>query len=159
MSKIKKILPVVLAALIVCVIVVIMILQPKKLDFWTHVDTHTKDIYYAPKDGWEIEYIDVLHKETPDSDFESVRLKDEEKIDELIDILSEIKVKDNPGDERDMTEYSYSVFISYSNYMDVIIDFDEDLDEMWIVYSLNHPPVYKITNTSGFREYLHELFQ
>lgn len=159
MSRNKKILIAVVSAILVVIgVALLIILQPGKLDFFTHIDKYTKDMWYVPEDGWDIEFIDVIYKETPDSDFASIRLTDEEKIGELLDILSEIKVIDKPRDERDMTEYTYSIYISYSNYMDIILDFDEDADEMWVVFSYTRAPAYKIKNASALRKYFEELF-
>ena len=144
--------------------IVLLFLQPERLAFWDHVNAHTRynelqQQYNPEPEGWVINYISVHHKETPDSEFSHVELEDEAKIAELVDILSDIKVIDKPREEREFGSYTYSLYIDHPNYMDVIIDFDEDLDEMWIVFSLMNPPAYKIKNTSAFREYLEELFK
>jgi hypothetical protein len=76
----------------------------------------------------------------------------------LVDILSEIKVVDKPLEAHDMGTYSYALCIEHPNYMDVMIEFDKDLDEMWIIFSYTNAPAYKIQNTSAFKNYLKGLF-
>lgn len=144
--------------------VVLLFLQPKRLAFWDHVDAHTRytelqQQYNPEPEGWVINYISVHHKETPESEFVSINLEDEAQIAELVGILSGIKVIDKPRETHDMGTYSYSLYIDHPNYMDVMIEFNEDLDEMWIIFSYINAPAYKVKNTSAFREYLKGIFE
>lgn len=155
------------AAVILLLIIVggtvLWLIQPQTLDFWTHVDAHTKytelqQQYNPDPEGWKINYIDVLYKETPDSAYAHVKVKDEAKLAELVDILGEITVVDKPREAHDMGTYSYALCILHPNYMDIMIEFDKDLDEMWIIFSYTNAPAYKIKNTSAFKDYLKGLF-
>lgn len=144
--------------------IVLLFLQPERLDFWTHVDAHTRynelqQQYNPEPEGWVINYISVHHKETPDSELVSIEIEDEAQLAELVDILSEIKVIDKPRETHDMGTYSYSLYIDHPNYMDVMIEFNEDLDEMWIIFSYINAPAYKVKNTSAFREFLEGIFE
>ena len=144
--------------------IALLLLQPERLAFWDHVDAHTRynelqQQYNPEPEGWVINYISVHHKETPDSELVSIKIEDETQLAELVDILSGIKVIDKPRETHDMGTYSYSLYIDHPNYMDVMIEFNEDLDEMWIIFSYINAPAYRVKNTSAFREYLEGIFE
>lgn len=156
------------AAVILLLIIVggtvLWLIQPQTLAFWDHVDAHTRynelqQQYNPEPEGWVINYISVHHKESPDSELVSIKIEDEAQLAELVDILSGIKVIDKPRETHDMGTYSYSLLIYHQNYMDVMIEFNEDLDEMWIIFSYINAPAYKVKNTSAFREYLEGIFE